>query len=145
MDPVPVPPPNKITVLIADDHSHVREGLCVLLAQEADLEVVGEAENGHQAVALASTLCPDVIIMDISMPLLDGLAATLEILYTTSNCRILVLSSHGDESYIQQVLALGVSGYLLKEGAAKVLPSAVRAVHSRSASFWLNPPPLASG
>jgi DNA-binding NarL/FixJ family response regulator len=88
---------NPITVLLAEDHMIVREGLLALLKQETDIQVVGEAENGRQAVALAASLAPDVVVMDIAMPLLNGLEATRQILHATPITRVLILSAHGDD------------------------------------------------
>jgi len=126
---------NPITILLAEDHMIVREGLRALLKLEADFEVVGEAENGRQAVALASTLCPDVVVMDIAMPLLNGLEATRQILKTTPSTKVLVLSAHSDDAYVEQVMALGASGYLIKQTAAHVLPDAIRQVHKGKPFF----------
>lgn len=118
-----------ITILLAEDHPHVREGLRTLLESETDIQIVGEAENGRQAVAFASKYCPDVVIMDISMPLIDGLEATRQILGNTPNTKVLVLSSHSDEAYIQQAQALGASGYLLKQSDSKLLADSIRDAH----------------
>lgn len=126
---------NPITVLLAEDHMIVREGLRALLKLEVGIEVVGEAENGRQAVALASKLCPDVVVMDIAMPLLNGLEATRQILLSTPNTKVLVLSAHNDDAYVEQVMALGASGYLIKQTAAHVLPDAIRQVHAGKAFF----------
>ncbi len=126
---------NPITVLLAEDHMIVREGLRALLKLEADIEVVGEAENGRQAVALASKLCPDVIVMDIAMPLLNGMEATRQILQTSPSTKVIVLSAHSDDAYVDQVMALGASGYLIKQTAAHVLPQAIREVHQGKPFF----------
>lgn len=126
---------NPITVLLAEDHTIVREGLRALLKLEADFKIVGEAENGRQAVALASKLCPDVVVMDIAMPLLNGLEATRQILETTPSTKVLVLSAHSDDAYVEQVMALGASGYLIKQSAAHVLPAAIREVHKGKVFF----------
>jgi DNA-binding NarL/FixJ family response regulator len=126
---------NPITVLLAEDHAIVREGLLALLTLEGDLKVVGQAENGRQAVALASKLCPDVVVMDIAMPLLNGLEATRQILLTTPSAKVLVLSAHSDDAYVEQVMALGASGYLIKQTAAHVLPDAIREVFKGKAFF----------
>lgn len=126
---------NPITVLLAEDHTIVREGLRALLKLEDDFKVVGEAENGRQAVALASKLCPDVVVMDIAMPLLNGLEATRQILQTTPSTKVLVLSAHSDDAYVEQVMALGASGYLIKQTAAHVLPDAIREIHKGKAFF----------
>lgn len=126
---------NPITILLAEDHMIVREGLRALLKLETDFEVVGEAENGRQAVALASKLCPDVVVMDIAMPLLNGLEATRQILQSSPSTKVLVLSAHNDDAYVEQVMALGASGYLIKQTAAHVLPEAIRAVHKGNPFF----------
>ncbi len=118
-----------ITVLLAEDHTIVREGLRALLKLDPDLQVVGEAENGRQAVALAATLCPDVIVMDIAMPLLNGMEAARQILHATPKTKVLMLSAHSDDAYVEKVMALGASGYLIKQTAAHVLPAAIRDVH----------------
>jgi DNA-binding NarL/FixJ family response regulator len=124
-----------ITVLLAEDHLIVREGLRALLKLEPDIEVVADAENGRQAVALAAKHRPDVIVMDIAMPLLNGLEATRQILHSSPLTRILILSAHGDDAYVEQVMALGAAGYLIKQTASHVLPEAIRAVHQGSSFF----------
>ena len=118
-----------ITILLAEDHADVREGLKVFLECETDIQIVGEAQNGRQAVAFASKYCPDVVIMDISMPLIDGLEAARQILQNTPNTKVLVLSSHTEDAYIQQARALGASGYLLKQSDTKVLAATIRKAH----------------
>jgi DNA-binding NarL/FixJ family response regulator len=117
-----------LTVLLAEDHLVVREGLKTLLQAETDLEVVGEAANGRQAVELVNKLHPDVVVMDIAMPLLNGLEATRQILKTAPATRVLILSAHSDDAYVEQVIALGAAGYLIKQTAAHVLPKAIREV-----------------
>jgi DNA-binding NarL/FixJ family response regulator len=119
---------NPITVLLADDHMIVREGMLALLNQETDIQIVGEAENGRQAVALSATLTPNVVVMDIAMPLLNGLEATRQILHTAPTTRVLILSAHGDDAYVEQAMALGAAGYLIKQTAAHVLAVAIREV-----------------
>lgn len=126
---------NTITILLAEDHTIVREGLRAFLKLHDDLEVVGEAENGRQAVALASKLCPDVVVMDIAMPLLNGLEATRQILHTTPSTKVLMLSAHSDDAYVEQVMALGASGYLIKQTASHILPKAIREVHNGRTFF----------
>jgi DNA-binding NarL/FixJ family response regulator len=119
-----------ITVLLADDHTIVREGLRALLALETDMEVVGEAANGHQAVAFANKLAPDVVVMDLSMPLLNGLDAIARIRECTpASTKILVLSSYGENDYVQQARALGASGYLVKQSDSHVLATAIREIY----------------
>jgi DNA-binding NarL/FixJ family response regulator len=120
-----------ITVLLAEDHRIVREGLRVLL----DLEVVGEAKNGREAVTLASKLSPDVIVMDIAMPLLNGLEATRQILKARPATRVLILSAYNDDAYVEQAVAIGAAGYLVKQTASEVLPAAIIQVHSGQSFF----------
>jgi DNA-binding NarL/FixJ family response regulator len=120
---------DKIRVLIADDHSILREGIRSLLENESDMEVVGEAEDGHMAVSMACELEPDVILMDIVMPRLNGIEATRQIRKKLPNTQILVLSMHDNEEYIRQVLANGAMGYILKDAAYNELLSAIRSVY----------------
>ena len=117
-----------ITVLLAEDHTVVREGLRTLLEAEGDIKVVGEAETGNQAVKLAKKLCPAVVVMDIAMPLLNGLEATRQILKADPGAKVLMLSAHSDDAYVEQVIALGAAGYLLKQTSAHVLSQAVREI-----------------
>ena len=124
-----------ITVLLAEDHTIVREGLRALLKLEHDIEVVEEAENGRQAVTLAAQLCPDVIVMDIAMPLLNGLEATRQILQNAPNTKVLILSAHSDDAYVEQVMSIGAKGYLIKQTAAHILPEAIREVHKGKTCF----------
>jgi DNA-binding NarL/FixJ family response regulator len=124
-----------ITVLLVEDHSIVREGLRILLHLEADIKVVGEAENGREAVALAGKLGPDVIVMDIAMPLLNGLEATRRILLANPGAKVLMLSAHGDDTYVEKALELGAAGYVVKQSAAHVLADAIREVHSGKPFF----------
>ena len=126
----------RITVLLADDHTLVREGLRALLAMEDDIEVVGEAANGHQAVAFAHKLVPDVVVMDLAMPLLNGLDAIERIRECIpASTKVLVLSSYDEEAYIQQARALGASGYLVKQNDSQALARAIREVHQGRVYF----------
>jgi len=125
----------KITVLLADDHTVVRQGLRTLLAVEPDIEVVGEAENGRQAVQLARQLQPDVIVMDIAMPHLNGLEATRQIISEKASAKLLILSSYADSEYVHQLTVAGAAGYLIKQTAAADLIDAVREVHRGNAFF----------
>lgn len=118
----------KISVLIAEDHQIVREGLRALLEVEDDIEVIAEAQTGREAVQLTRKLCPNVVLMDIAMPQLNGLEAIRRILKAAPDTRVLVLSAHGDDEYIRQVILLGASGYLLKQTSADVLSQAIRQV-----------------
>ena len=124
-----------ITVLLAEDHQIVREGLRLLLTHEADIEVVGEAETGRQAVQLTRKLRPAVVVMDIAMPLLNGLEATRQIREQCPATKVLVLSAHSDDAYVEQVLALGAAGFLLKQTSSHVLATAIREVQKGNTFF----------
>jgi DNA-binding NarL/FixJ family response regulator len=126
---------NKITVLLADDHAIVREGLRALLEIEPDIEVVGEASSGRQAVQLAKKLQPAVVVIDIAMPLLNGLEATRQILKAVPATRVLVLSAHRDDEYVDEVIRLGAAGYLIKQTSAHVLPKAIREAYKGKSFF----------
>ncbi len=117
----------RIRVLLADDHAILRDGLRALLALTDDIEVAGEAADGREAVALCETLRPDVVVMDVAMPGLGGLEATLEIRKAQPDVRILVLTQYEDREYIQRFLKAGVAGYLLKKSAGAELASSIRA------------------
>jgi DNA-binding NarL/FixJ family response regulator len=118
-----------ITVLLAEDHTVVREGLRALLEAEDDIEVVGEAETGRQAVERTRALRPAVVVMDIAMPQLNGMEATRQILKVLPTTKVLILSAHGDNAYIERVTALGAAGFLLKQTSAHILARTVREVH----------------
>ncbi len=119
---------DKIRLLLADDHTLLREGLRSLIESEPDLTVIAEAEDGRSAVKLARDLCPDVVVMDIAMPLLNGLEATRQILHDFPQVKVLILTMHENEEYIRQVLASGAMGYILKDAAAHELLDAIHAV-----------------
>ena len=125
----------RITVLLADDHRIVREGLRGLLEAEGDLEVAGEAETGREAVELTRQLRPRVVVMDIAMPLLNGLEATRQILKAVPSTRVLILSAHSDEEYVEQVTAAGAAGYLVKQTSAHALAGAIREVAQGNTAF----------
>lgn len=118
-----------ITLVLAEDHPTMREALQALLNAESDFALIGSAENGRQAVEMARNLAPDVLLMDIGMPLLNGLEATRMILETTPRAKILMLSGHEEDAYVERALALGASGYVVKKSAFDLLPDAIRAVH----------------
>lgn len=118
----------KYKVLIADDHGVVRKGLRLLLEQYPELVVVGEAANGREAVTMAVTLSPQVVVMDIAMPILNGIEAAEQILKENSPIAVIMLTMHADESYVLRALHVGVKGYLLKESAEKDLLLAIKAV-----------------
>jgi DNA-binding NarL/FixJ family response regulator len=120
---------NTIRILLADDHTILRDGIRSLLEDEPDMEVIGEAEDGHAAVKLTAQLGPDVVVMDIAMPLLNGLEATRQIKRNNPQVKVLILTMHENEEYIRQVLATGAMGYILKDAAARELLGAIRAVH----------------
>jgi len=121
--------------MLVDDHTVVRQGLRALLAAEMDMQVVGEAENGRQAVTLAAKTTPDVVLMDVAMPLLNGLEATRQILKGLPETKILVLTSYGDEDCVTQMMHAGASGYLIKQTAANDLLKAIREVQRGNAFF----------
>jgi DNA-binding NarL/FixJ family response regulator len=125
----------RITVLLAEDHTIVREGFRKLLELEDDLEVVGEAENGRQAVALVKKLRPAVVVMDIAMPLLNGLEATRQILKAVPGTRILILSAHSDDAYIKHATESGAVGFLLKRTSAHILSEGIREVNKGNVFF----------
>jgi DNA-binding NarL/FixJ family response regulator len=125
----------KISVLLVDDHTVVRQGLRALLSAEEDMEVRGEAENGRQAVVLAKKLLPDVIVMDVAMPLLNGLEATRQILKALPEAKVLVLTSYGDDDCVAQMMDAGAAGYLIKQTAANDLLKAIREVYRGNAFF----------
>jgi DNA-binding NarL/FixJ family response regulator len=125
----------RITVLLAEDHQIVREGLRSLLEHEGDIEVVGEAETGRQAVQLTRKLRPDVVVMDIAMPLLNGLEATRRIRREFPKTRVLILSAHSDDAYIEQVVALGAAGFLLKQTSSHNLATGIREVQKGNTFF----------
>ena len=119
---------NAIKVLLAEDHGIVREGLRNLLEAEEDFAVIGEAENGRAVVEMTQKLQPDVVVMDIAMPLLNGLEATRQILRALPKTRILILSAHSDDAYIEHLSAVGAAGYLIKQTSSHILATAIREV-----------------
>jgi DNA-binding NarL/FixJ family response regulator len=119
----------KIRVLIADDHAILREGVRALLASADDIEVVGQAADGQAAIDQVAKLDPDVVLMDIAMPGLGGLEATLELRKQGARAKVLILSQYEDREYVRRLLRAGVSGYVLKKSAGSELAGAIRAVH----------------
>ena len=126
---------DQIKVLLAEDHAEYRKSLKVLVESDGDIEVIGEAKNGSEAVRLNKSLRPDVIVMDVAMPLLNGLQATRQILATSPATKVLILSAHSDPEYIEQAMVFGASGYLLKQSSADVLARAIREVLRGNAYF----------
>jgi DNA-binding NarL/FixJ family response regulator len=125
----------KITVLLAEDHTIVREGFRKMLELETGLEVAGEAQDGRQAVALAKRLRPDVVLMDIAMPLLNGLEATRQILKENPAAKVLMLSAHSDDAYVTNATEAGAVGFLLKQTSAHDVCRAIREVHAGKTFF----------
>ena len=124
-----------ITVLLAEDHAVVREGFRTMLEAETDLEVLGEAQEGRTAVALALKLRPDVVLMDIAMPLLNGLEATRQLVKAQPGIRILILSAHSDDAYVQNAAEAGARGFLLKQTSAHEVCHAIREVNKGRTCF----------
>ncbi len=120
---------NNIKVLLAEDHTIVRKGLRALLDQEVDIEVVDEAEDGREAVQKVEQLQPDIVLMDISMPSMNGLEATRQIKKRFPEVKVIILTVHTNEEYIFEILQAGASGYLIKKAAPKELISAIQAVY----------------
>ncbi|MCA1624785.1 MAG: response regulator transcription factor [Acidobacteria bacterium] len=119
---------SEIRVLIAEDHESVREGLRLIVDAQDDMQVCGEAGNGREAVRLAQELAPDVLLMDISMPELNGLTAAAKLKRVAPEIKILTLTRHTDDAYLQELLQAGVSGYVLKQSAASEMLRAIRTV-----------------
>jgi DNA-binding NarL/FixJ family response regulator len=119
----------KIRVLIVDDHAILREGVRALLQLQADIEVVGEAGDGAQAIEAVARLDPDVVLMDIAMPGLGGIEAALELKKLGRRAKVLILSQYEDREYVRRLLKAGVAGYVLKKSAGAELANAIRAVH----------------
>ena len=118
-------PSKQITVLLAEDHAIVRQGLCALLNADGRFKMAGEARNGREAVDMAAALRPDVILMDIAMPVLNGLEATRQILAANPAAKVIVLSAHSDDVYVERMNEAGVAGFLEKQTSADVLTKAI--------------------
>lgn len=127
----------KIRVLLVDDHTILRAGLRMMIDAQPDIEVVGEASDGRQALAEAQRLQPDVVLMDITMPEMNGIEATRQLKRALDSTRVLILTMHENEEYLFQVLRAGASGYILKEAAGAELISAIRIVNS--GRFYMSP------
>lgn len=126
-----------IRLLIADDHKLMREGLRALLSGESDIEVIGEASNGREIVKMVEDSSPDIVLMDISMPQLNGIDATRQIEDLSGDTRVIALSMHADRLFVQGVLKAGAAGYILKDSAFEELAQAVRAVSN--GQMYLSP------
>jgi DNA-binding NarL/FixJ family response regulator len=125
----------KLTVLLAEDHVVVREGLRIMIEADGDIKVVGEAKTGREAVSMSKQVRPDVVVMDIAMPLLNGIQATQQILSESPKMKILILSAHADPEYVDQLMSLGVVGYLTKQTSAEMVARAVREVYAGGTFF----------
>jgi DNA-binding NarL/FixJ family response regulator len=124
-----------IRTILADDHTIVREGLRALLQADKGIEVVAEAHNGREAVEMAAAHHPDVVVMDIAMPLLNGLEATRQILAASPTVKVLILSAHSDDAYIDRVISVGAAGFLIKQTSAQVLAKAIHEVMEGNAFY----------
>jgi two-component system response regulator NreC len=127
----------RIRILLVDDHAVVRQGFKMILSAQADMEIVGEAANGREAVELAAQLKPDIVVMDVAMPELNGIEATRRVVATAPYTRVIALSMHKDGVYVREVLRAGARGYLLKDSGAEDLVRAIRAV--AGGESWLSP------
>lgn len=126
---------SKITVLLAEDHYVVREGLHMVLNAEKDIEVIGEVSTGREAVRMFQKLRPDILVMDIAMPLLNGLEALRKILKVSPGAKVIMLSAHSDDAYIDETVAMGARGYIIKQSSAEVFARGVREVHKGNVFF----------
>ena len=124
-----------IKVLLVDDHTVLRDGLRFLLEAEGDIQVIGTAANGREAVEQAIRDCPDVVMMDISMPVMNGIEATKQICAVCEKTKVVVLSMYHTNDYIQRALDAGAAGYLLKDSAGTDLIAAIRALHAGKSYF----------
>jgi DNA-binding NarL/FixJ family response regulator len=124
-----------ITVLLAEDHMIVRQGLRLLVEAEGDIKIIGEARTGREAVQMMADLRPEVVVMDIAMPLMNGLEATRQILKSFPGTRILILSAHSDPAYIEQMVKVGASGFVVKQASGEILAKAIRELH-RGKNFF---------
>jgi DNA-binding NarL/FixJ family response regulator len=125
----------RITVLLAEDHMIVREGFRKMLELEDDLEIVGEAQDGRQAVALVKKFHPEVVLMDIAMPLLNGLEATRQVLKAVPTTKVIMLSAHSDDAYVKNATDSGAMGFLLKQTSAHEVCRAIREVQNGKTFF----------
>lgn len=128
----------QISVLIAEDHTLVRQGLCLLLEAEEGIKVIAQAKTGREAIEIATKLLPNVIVMDIDMPILNGLEATRQILKLLPKTKVLILSGHSNHSNINQVFMMGASGYILKNASSEILANAIREVYKGNTYFSPN-------
>jgi len=127
----------RITVLLAEDHTLVRQGLRLLIEKDGDIEIVGEAKTGREAVKMHNDFRPEIVVMDIAMPLLNGLQATRQILKAHPVSKILILSAHSDPEYVEQVVKAGALGYLIKQTSGEIVAKAIRELHKGNTFFTL--------
>ena len=125
----------RITVLLAEDHAIVRQGLRLLVEADGDIEVVGEAKTGREAIQMTGDLHPEIVVMDIAMPLLNGIQATRQILKAFPATKVLILSAHNDPEYVEEIVKVGAMGYLLKQSSGDVLAKAIREVQKGKPFF----------
>lgn len=128
---------DKIRVVIADDHTIMRVGIRNILTRSPDIEVVGEASNGHEAIELIGALAPDVLVLDMEMPIMDGVEVARRLQASRTPVRILVLSAYDDRQYILEMLNMGASGYLIKDEAPEVIVEAVQGI-SKGEKGWIS-------
>jgi two-component system, NarL family, response regulator NreC len=127
----------RIRIVLVDDHAVVRQGFKMILSAESDMEIVGEAANGRDAVELAEQLSPDIVVMDVAMPELNGIEATRRLSGPGQHTRVLALSMHKDSVYVREILRAGARGYLLKDSGAEDLVRAIRTI--AAGESWLSP------
>ncbi len=125
----------RITVMLADDHTIVREGFRRIIEMEEDMDVIGEAQDGRHAVTLATKLRPSVVLMDIAMPLLNGLGATRQLLKALPSAKVLILSAHSDDAYVRNAVESGAAGFLLKQTSAQDVCRAIREIEKGNMFF----------
>jgi DNA-binding NarL/FixJ family response regulator len=130
-----ISPMKRITVLLAEDHMIVRQGLRLLVEADGDIEIVGEAKTGREAVQMTGDLRPEIVVMDIAMPLLNGLEATRQILKALPGTKVLILSAHSDSEYVEQMVKAGAVGYLIKQSSGEILAKAIRELHKGRTFF----------
>ena len=124
-----------ITVILADDHAVLRDGLRYLLEAQDDIQIIAMAANGQEAVEQATQNCPDVVLMDISMPVMNGIEATRQICEVCKNTKVAILSMHHTSEYLQRALKAGAQGYLLKDSAGAEVIAAIHALHEGKSYF----------
>ena len=124
-----------IKVILADDHAVLRDGLRYLLEAQADIQIIATAANGQEAVEQAMQNCPDVVLMDISMPVMNGIEATRQICEVCKNTKVAILSMHHTSEYLQRALKAGAQGYLLKDSAGTEVIAAIHALHEGKSYF----------